>query len=325
MTKNLVLPQPSFWKNPKWIAVMSLCLAVLCISIAAIFIKFCEQEISPCATAFNRFWVTTLILGLWNGLNGERTEELSEIGFESSISGVVFWQLVLVGLFLGIDLLLWSWSLTQTSVANATLLANLTPIFTSVGMWAIWGKRFDRKFILGMSVALLGALGLGVSDLSVDPSKLGGDLAAILAALSFAGYLFVLEKLQHRLNALTITKWSSAIASLALLPVLLFNHEAILPTSWQGWIAVLGLALICQILGQVCLVQSLNGLSCGFVAIFLLLEPILAAFGAWIVFSETLTLLNWLAFAVVLLGIYIALCSQSSVKDSPVEGGFNNG
>lgn len=324
MTKDLALPQPTFWKNQTSIAILSLCLAVLCISVAAIFIKLCEQEISPYATAFNRFWVTTLILGLWRAVNGGRTqdisetaEEISEMDLEScAISGAILWQLVLVGIFLAADLLLWSWSLTQTSVANATLLANLTPLFTSLGMWGIWGKQFDRKFVIGMIVALLGALALGVADLKVHPSKLSGDLAAILAALSFAGYLFVLEKLQVRLSALTITRWSSAIASLSLLPFLLFSHERIFPSSWQGWLAVLALALICQILGQVCLVQSLNRLSCGFVAIFLLLEPILAAFGAWVVFSETLSILNWFAFGVVLLGIYIALCSQSSLKDS---------
>ncbi|WP_013325441.1 DMT family transporter [Gloeothece verrucosa] len=324
MTKELTLPQPRLWRNQTSIAILSLCIAVVCISVAAIFIKLCEQEISPYATAFNRFWVTTVILGLWRGVNGGRTqdlsdtaEEISEMALETcSISGAVLWQLVLVGIFLAADLLLWSWSLTQTSVANATLLANLTPLFTSLGMWGIWGKQFDRKFVIGMIVALLGAIALGVGDLNVHPSKLTGDVAAILAALSFAGYLFVLEKLQLRLPALTITRWSSAIASVALLPFVIFNHEHIFPTSWQGWLAVIGLALICQILGQVCLVQSLNRLSCGFVAIFLLLEPILAAFEAWVVFSETLSILNWLAFAVVLLGIYLALCSQSSLKDA---------
>jgi drug/metabolite transporter (DMT)-like permease len=45
--------------------------------------------------------------------------------------------------------------------------------------------------------------------------------------------------------------------------------------------------------------------------LFLLLAPILAAIGAGILFQEHLSLLNRLAFAVVLLGIYLTTLSES--------------
>ncbi len=57
---------------------------------------------------------------------------------------------------------------------------------------------------------------------------------------------------------------------------------------------------------------SLNSLSSEFTALFLLLDPVLASLGAGAFFSERLGLLNWMAFAVVLLGMYLALSSQSA-------------
>ena len=39
---------------------------------------------------------------------------------------------VAAGLFFAADLFVWHWSITYTSVANATLLANLAPIFVTV-------------------------------------------------------------------------------------------------------------------------------------------------------------------------------------------------
>ena len=68
-------------------------------------------------------------------------------------------------------------------------------------------------------------------------------------------------------------------------------------------------------LGQGMLVHSLNELSSEFVALFLLLEPILAGVGAWVLFSEQLSFLNLVAFAIALLGIYLSLSSPCALRD----------
>jgi drug/metabolite transporter (DMT)-like permease len=52
-------------------------------------------------------------------------------------------------------------------------------------------------------------------------------------------------------------------------------------------------------------------LSSGFVALFLLLEPVITAILAGVLFSETLSLFNWFAFSVVLAGIYLGKSSGS--------------
>ncbi|NMG06652.1 hypothetical protein DP117_07130 [Brasilonema sp. UFV-L1] len=76
----------------------------------------------------------------------------------------------------------------------------------------------------------------------------------------------------------------------------------------------MGLALICQVLGQGLIVHSLSRLSSGFVATAFLLDPVLSSIEAWAIFSEQLSLSNWLAFITVLMGIYLAVSSQSIVK-----------
>lgn len=62
---------------------------------------------------------------------------------------------------------------------------------------------------------------------------------------------------------------------------------------------------------------SVKKLSSGFVSLVVALEVIFGAIAAWAVFSEEVSLFNWLALAVVLVGIYIAKSSQSAVK--PIE------
>ncbi|MEW5859131.1 MAG: DMT family transporter, partial [Cyanobacteriota bacterium] len=98
------------------------------------------------------------------------------------------------------------------------------------------------------------------------------------------------------------------------LPIVLIDGGQLFPTSWQGWLTIIALAGVCQILGQGMLVHSLNELSSEFVALFLLLEPVLAGVGAWAFFSEQLSVLNLVAFAIALLGVYVSLSSPSALR-----------
>jgi drug/metabolite transporter (DMT)-like permease len=318
------LQQPSA-KTPAIATIAALCIAVLSIASAAILIKFSEQEINPYATAFNRFWITTAILGAWNGarLLWQRVKSPSATpetptpippAASAALSLPVLGQFALVGLFLAGDLMLWAWALTQTSVANATLLANLTPVFSCLGGWLLFNKRFDRRFVMGMGVAIAAVFLIGFDDCQMALGKFVGDAAALIAAISFSVYLGVVEQLQDKFSTTALLFGSSAIASLVSLPVALWSGGSLFPTSFQGWLAVLALAVLCQILGQGMLVHSLNQLSAEFVALFLLLEPILAGVGAWIIFGERLSVLNLVAFAIALVGIYLSMSSPSAMR-----------
>jgi drug/metabolite transporter (DMT)-like permease len=366
--QNLPNPLPqqpmSFQSGDRFkvVAAVALVAALLCISVSALLVRFSEQELSPYAISFNRFWVTVVLMSFWCGFQALRrrwssatleaatdsnshsvsssqhitvscthacepinhsilhlTETKPENANESTVWNWIGWQLLAVSGFLAADLMLWSWSLTRTSVANATLLSNLTPLFTCLGGWIFWQKSFQKKLLLGMAIAVGGMGLIGLNDLQVGAVKLQGDAIALLAAISFSIYLLMLERLQNRLSTTRIVFWCSAIAALLTFPIVAFTHGPWFPTSWQGWSSIVSLAFFCQILGQALLVFSLNHLPAEFVAIFLLFDPILAALGGWICFSETLNGLTLFAFAVVSLGIYLASQGHGTAKAEDAE------
>ncbi|MGL5058712.1 MAG: DMT family transporter, partial [Microcoleus sp.] len=289
--------------------------ALLAVSFAAIFIRFSEQEISPNATVFNRLWIATVVFGMWNGV-GTARRRMS--GDESAgRSNYTFRDLMLltaVGVVSSASLGFWAWSLTQTNVANSTVLRNLTPLFTTLGGWLLLGRRFDGRFLVGMAVALTGAVAIGLEDLQIAGENIAGDIAALLSAMFYAGNLLLSEKLRGKFPATIILMWRCCIGSILVLPLVLLAGDRIFPYSWQGWLAAIALAAICQAFGQGLLIHSLGRLSSGFVALFLLLEPAIAAILAWLLFAESLSLLNWLTFSVVLAGIYLAKSSGSAEK-----------
>ncbi|MEG3894432.1 MULTISPECIES: DMT family transporter [unclassified Microcoleus] len=320
--KTIVSGNPDSLKNGEladsqgkiW-AIVSLSAALLAVSLAAIFIRLSEREIGPNATVFNRLWIATAVFGLWNGadavrrrMSGDEVEERSSYTLRDLI------LLTAVGVVSSASLGFWAWSLTQTNVANSTVLRNLTPLFTTLGGWLLLGRRFDSRFLLGLAVALSGAIAIGMDDLQAARENFSGDIAALLSAMFYAGNLLIAEHLRTKFPATTILMWRCFIGSILILPLVLLAGDRVFPYSWQGWLAVIALAVICQAFGQGLLIHSLGRLSSGFVALFLLLEPAIAAIIAWVLFSESLSLFNWLAFSVVLAGIYLAKSSISADK-----------
>lgn len=298
-------------KNDVW-AVISLLAATIAVSFAAIFIRFSEQEISANATVFNRLWIATVVFGMWNGVGAARRRMSgAEVAGRSNYTIRDLMLLVAVGVVSSTSLGFWAWSLTQTNVANSTLLRNLTPLFTTLGSWLLFGRRFDSRFLVGMAVALAGAAAIGMEDLQIAGENLAGDIAALLAAMFYAGNLLISEHLRGKFPATIILMWRCLIGSILILPLVLLAGDRVFPYSGQGWLVAIALAVICQAFGQGLLIHSLGRLSSGFVALVLLLEPALAAILAWLLFSESLSLLNWLSFAVVLVGIYLAKSSSS--------------
>lgn len=326
MTSELKSSQQQIEQTPGAIAqelqgsigLITLFLAIFALSFAAIFIRLSERELGPVATIFNRFWVATAILGLGNLFNTLR-ERHSHDSFlqkqDYTSSDLVL--LLAMSVFFSSTLISWAWSLTQTSVANSNLLHNVTPLFTTVIGWLFLSQSFDGRFLIGMVVAISGSILIGLGDMHIGSDNFTGDSLAILSAVFSAANLLTVEKLRAKFSATTILLWCSFVGAVLTFPIVLLTEDVLFPSSWAGWLAIIAQALVCQVLGQSLQAYNLKRFSSGFVAVFLLVDPVITAILAWIIFSEELSPLNWLAFSVVLAGIYIAKPSQAAEKVTP--------
>ncbi|WP_293097819.1 DMT family transporter [Moorena sp. SIOASIH] len=197
-------------------------------------------------------------------------------------------------------------SVKKTSVANSNLLHNTTPIFAAVGGWLLLNQSFNPRFLIGMILALGGTFIIGFHDFNLAQDTLIGDSVALLSAFFYAATLLVTEHLLVKFEANTLLLWFYSLSSLLLLPCTLLFEDRLLPASFSGWFAVISLGLFCSLIGASALVYSLKQFSSSFVSLILLLEPIIAAFLAWLIFAEELSWLNGLTFIIVLSGIYLA-------------------
>ncbi|MCC5626596.1 DMT family transporter [Nostoc sp. CHAB 5715] len=312
-TKLLLLQQ--FSETPALLGSVSLFIALIPISLAPSLAKLCEQEIGANAVGFHRSWIAAVFFGLWNGLEALRRQQSDRQPIEQKpFTKQDMWLLLAMGTAATASLLLWAWSLSQTSVANVALLSNLNPLFVAAAGYLLLGRRFDNRFVIGMVIALLGAIAFELHKMQFATDQILGDVLALLTAVFIATYLLLIEQLQTRFTTATIMLWRCGVTTMFLLPILPFIEERLFPYSWMGWFFIIFQALFCQVLGQGLVTYSLSRLSSGIVAVTLLLNPVLASIFAWFIFSEQVGLFDWVTFAVVLAGIYLAQSSQSTVQ-----------
>ncbi|MEM9154465.1 MAG: DMT family transporter [Cyanobacteria bacterium P01_F01_bin.33] len=293
-------------------SVIGLCIALLSVACAPIFIRLSETELGANGTVFNRLFVFFVVFGLGRWL----ASAFSSAGDcpLSPPSRRQYLLLASLGILSTASLGLWAVSLQYTTVAKSVLLNNLTPIFTTMGAWLLFGRRFDKTFLLGMGVALLGAIALGAEDIFGSSMSLVGDCLALLSAVFFSGYLLAVEQLRARFSATTILLWRCAVGSALLLPITWVTEGQIFPTTDTAVFAVLGLGIVSEGLGQRLLADSLNTFTSSFIALLSLLEPIFSAILAWFAFVEQLSPMTWVGFAIVLGGIYLAQTSQGATQ-----------
>ncbi|MEL7037835.1 MAG: DMT family transporter [Cyanobacteria bacterium J06592_8] len=307
---------------------IALLIALFAIGLAPIFMRFSITEIGAIATIFNRFWIAGLFFGIWSGVERFR----QDVSDEQSIKQQPIYTLktvsllLLVGILFSLIQLFWALSLTQTSVASSvTILHGLRPLLTTLGGWILFKNRYDSRFLIGMTIAILGSILIGFNDFSESISKFQGDLLSVLSAICSTLELLLMEHLLSQFKTRTLMLWCCIIGSAIVLAVLFLlsifttTNVHFLPISWQGWAVIVALAFLSQVIGHGLITYSLNYLSSGVVAVTMLLDPVISAIFAWIILSEQVSLLNGLFCCIVLFGIYVSLSSKYAVKADVAE------
>jgi drug/metabolite transporter (DMT)-like permease len=276
-------------------ALGALLLGAICIALSPIFVRL--SECGPTATAFWR--VALAVPLLWILF-------LAKAKGSSPHTGR--WALLLAaGFAFAGDLAFWHASIQLTSVANSTLLANLSSIFVTLAAWLFLRQRPSGVFLAGLVAALVGVALLVQTSIGFSPHALLGDAFGVVTALFYAGYILAVKGLRDRgAETLYLMAVTTTITAVLLFPVALASGDAMLPRSAYGWAILLGLAWVTHAAGQGLIAYALAHLPAAFSSVGLLLQPVVAAFFAWVLLAEALAPLQIVGGAVVLAGIYLA-------------------
>lgn len=279
-----------------------LALAVLFLSFTPILFRWSEP--GPTASAFFRAFLTIPVFGIWAAVESRRhaPTELARTRFRRSD----LWLMIFAGVVFAANISAYAWAVHLTSVANASLLSNLAPIFVSLASFVLFGERVSRGFVAAMVAAIVGVTILVGDKLGLGQGELVGDGLGVFSSLAFAFYLMAIGRLRLRRRSSTVMAASVAVTAVTLLMLAVATGESLLPRTLYGWADLLALAFVSQVLGQGLLTVALAHVSATFSAVSLLTLPVTAALYGWLFFSEPLTLNQAVGAPIVLASILAA-------------------
>jgi len=218
------------------------------------------------------------------------------------------------GFFLAVHFATWILSLEYTSVLISVVLVSTSPLWVAILEVTILRARLSQIVIVGLLVGLVGSVVAGLSspgDITTSSANpLLGSLLALIGAVCVAIYFVIGRSVRSRLSLLPYIWLVYGCAALILLVAIFFVRIPTIGYSAQGYVWLLALALIPQLLGHSSSNYVLRYLSATFVGIISQLEPVLSALVAVIAFQEIPQTLQIIGSAAILVGVALAILGQ---------------
>ena len=257
----------------------------------------------PVAAGFWRLFLPLPLLFLFARANRQPLT-----GFSTAL-----WVVIAAGgIVFAADIASWHLGIGSTRLGNATLFGNAGSLI--VMAWGVIAlRRAPNRFEMGaLAAAVTGAAILMGRSLEIGRATLIGDLLCLLAGLFYAIYILLLQNARASVGNWSLLAWSTLWSVPFLLAAAIALGEPVWP---QTWWPLVTLALGSQVIGQGLLVYSLRHFPSLIIGLALLTQPAVAIFIGWLVFSESVGLVD-LAGMILVAGA-LALASAGSGQATP--------
>jgi len=270
-------------------------IGVLGIGMSAIFVKYSAAP-SAVTAAWRLLWTVALMSPVVWGKKSVRKE------LRSTDKKTVILSL-LSGVFLAVHFVLWFESLQHTTVAASTVIVCTEVIWVSIGFCLFMKGRITPKAILAIGITLVGSVLIALADMGAG-GHLYGDLLSLLAAVAVAVYMLLGRAVRENASTTVYTYLVYSACAVGLLLLTLAQGESLISHGPSAVIVGLLLSVFSTILGHSIFSWCLKYFSPSFVSASKLLEPVVAALFAVILFGEVPTLLQGIGAVIILAGVF---------------------
>lgn len=290
---------PSGASTSAWFGPLMVLMGGICIGFAPIGLRLGLDDLGPQAIAFWRYTFAMPVLFLLVLL------------VERRLPGKPNRFVFIAATCFALDMGLWHWALTFTTVANSTFIVNLGNIAVGFTAWIFLKERPTPIWFLAVLIAMAGAAALTFGGGAEGKADLRGDLLALGAAILVSCYVVASKVARRTLGGLETIFWLTVVEILVAAMLVLAFRESFFPAELSGFLAPLFLALVVQVCGQGLIITGLGHTPAALAGVLVLVQPVVAAAISWRLFDEPLAPLQAGGGFLILIGILI---SQRGVR-----------
>ena len=236
-------------------------------------------------------------------------------------------RLVLVaGVLLALHFVAWISSLYHTSVASASVLVSLSPIFLAILGLVVLKEKLANRTVIAIFLAVGGSILIGVGDHGaagqIGGNPLLGNALATGAAFFVSCYLLVGRVMRQTTSWLAYVFCMYSVVAVVVLAIALASGAPLFGFDARIYLLCALMALGPQILGHGSFNYALKYLPAALLGLLSLTEPVGGSVLAYFLFDELPTRLGSIGMVIVLLSVVGALMPR---RKRPIERGVSDG
>jgi len=296
MSENVVAPssvavpvQRATWVGWTWALT-----GTVCFSVSPIFAKLAYAVgLSPTTMLFLRFCLTIALLGGTLLLTAPHKLRMDRRGLVFALTG---------GLATGVSMLAFFWALTRLEASIASMIFSVYPLAV-LGLLALRGEKFTYRHTVRLALGISGVCLLigpgGTVDLFGVALVLISMLASSVQSVFVQWYLRDYDGIAATLymvigiNVVVASRWWFEGASLEV-------------PGWQGWAAIIALAVISTYLARLLWFSAVRHIGGGQTAMLVPLETLLTVMWSVLFLRETLSGMQIVGGGLILLSALLA-------------------
>ncbi len=289
------------------VAYGSILVLLIALALASPFVRLAQGEGTPSMLiAVLRFFIASAVLLPFVIRGGHfkayRSMSLGEIGF-----------VILAGVFLALELLLWTYSLELTTILVSTTLLNTNMLWAALFETTVLREKLKHTTLIGMLIAFSAGVFLVISGgmfITNAPRPVLGNIIAAISAVALAAYLIVGRRQRGTMPLLPYIWLVYTAAALIGGVVLLATQTPVIGYTAPAYFWLFMVALVSQIIGHSSINLAVRYFSATYVGVAQQLIPGISAFLGFILLAERPSLPQIIASVVVLSGVLIATLGQ---------------
>ncbi|MDH7517976.1 MAG: DMT family transporter [Candidatus Thermoplasmatota archaeon] len=269
-----------------------------------IAVKVTVDEIPPSHLGFLRFLVATPIMVLLIFLLKKdkgipiKKEFLSLIAL--GLTGVT---LLYVFQFIGIE---------YTTASTSSVLINTNVVFIVLLSTVFLKESFTFKKTFGVIISFVGVATVVFAQSNNETIYFNnqfiiGCVLVLVSAFCWASYSVVGKRLLERYDPFTVTTYAFIFGTIMFLPFVFIDIVSVIQkVSFNGWMAVLYLAVFCSVFGYIGWYYALSKVDAGKAAVFLNFIPLFTIILSLLLMREVPNLVFLVGASLIIFGVYLA-------------------
>ncbi|SOB99041.1 threonine/homoserine efflux transporter RhtA [Ureibacillus xyleni] len=196
-----------------------------------------------------------------------------------------------------------TFGLKFTSVSNAGFLFSLSVVFVPMLLAIFFKVKPEKRVIFGVGIAIIGIALLTLNNkLSIN----SGDYLIILGAIVYALQIIFTDKFTKNVDSITLGILQLGVAGAWGLLFSFLFEEPHLPSTSEAWVSIMALSVLCSAIGFIGQAVAQKHTTPTHTGLIFSLEPVFAAFFAFMFINEVLPVKGYVGAILILVGVLIA-------------------